>query len=113
MLAEPHGAEEIVDVPLHQRIFTDALGAGAQNYLVVHIGEVLNVLHLVADVFQIAAQHIKYDVAQSVSYVSRRIGSHAANVHFDRLTVGGNELVFLAGQGVVKLHIRSISWTAC
>ena len=94
-------------------MFTDALGARAQNYLVVHVGEVLDMLHLVSDVFQIAAQHIKYDVAQSVSHVSGGIGSHAANVHFDRLTVGRNELAFLAGQGVVKLHTRSISWTTC
>ena len=74
---------------------------GPLNDLVVHVGEILHVIHLVAQVFQIPAQNVEGNVTQGVANVGGGIGSDPADVHLDGLAVGGNELFCDAGEGVI------------
>ena len=74
------------------------------DYFVVNVCEVLDVLHLVADVLQVAAQDVEHHVAKGVADVGGRIRSNAADVHLDGIAVGGNKLFFPAGKRVVKSH---------
>ena len=39
------------------------------DYFVVHVGEVLNVVHLVADVLQVTTQNVENYVAKGVAYM--------------------------------------------
>ena len=92
-----HGLEEVFDVAFGQLAGFDTLLFGALYYLVVHVGEVLDVAHLEAQMLQVAAQHVEGDVAQGVADVGCGIGRHAADVHLDGVAVGWGELGGFAG----------------
>ena len=66
-----HGVEVIIDVFGNEFIFADAPLPGPLNYLVVDVGEILDVANLVPVVFQVATQRIEYHVAQSMADVRR------------------------------------------
>ena len=98
------GPVEIVDVLVGQRNGVDALLLGPLDNLVIHVGEVLDVLDRITQVLQVPAQNIESDVAQGVADVGSGIGGDAADVHLGGFPVRGRELMGLSGQGVVKPH---------
>ena len=105
MHAERVGVGEVlVDVFLCDLLARDALFVGALDDFVVHVGEVLHERHIVAAVFQIAAQHVKHDDRTRVADVDVVIHRGAAGVHAHLARLDGDELLFLHGHGVVKLH---------
>ena len=86
-----HRLEEVINELLGQFGGFDALFLGALDYLVVHVSEVLDVVHLEAHVLQVPAQHVEGDVAQGVADMGGRVGGDAADVHLDGVAVGGGE----------------------
>ena len=92
-----HGLEEVFNELLGQLGRFDALLLGPLDYLVVHVGEVLDVVHLEAQMLQIPAQHVEGDVAEGVADVGGGVGGDAADVHLDGVAVGGGELGGFAG----------------
>ena len=92
-----HRLEEVANELLGQLGGFNALFLGALDYLVVHVGEVLDVVHLETDMLQIPAQHVEGDVAQGVADVGGGIRSDAADIHLDGVAIGGGELGGFAG----------------
>ena len=92
-----HGREEVVNELLGQFGGFDALLLGPLDYLVVHVGKVLDVVHLKTEMFQIPAQHVEGDVAEGVADVGGRVRGDATDVHLDGVAVGGGELGGFAG----------------
>ena len=74
------------------------------NQLIVNIGDVGNIVHLIAAVFQIAAQGVKHDHRAGIADVDVVINRRAADV--DTVFTGSlrNKFLFLAGHGVKDLH---------
>ena len=93
--------EEVLNVPLGEFILADAGFLRPLDYLVVHIGKVLDMLDLVALVFQVAAEGVENDVAEGVADVGGRVRRHPTDVHLYGFAVGRNEVQFLAGKGIV------------
>ena len=61
------------------------------------VGDVADVAHLVADVHQIAVEHVEGDGRAGVAEVSVAIDGGAADVHADTAFVDGAEKFFLMG----------------
>ena len=99
-----HGSEVIADELLNECVLRHAALLGALDYLVVNVGEVLDVADAVALVFQVAPQGVEDDVAEGVPDMGSRVGGYAADVHFDFVGVGGDEGLNLPAQGVVEFH---------
>jgi hypothetical protein len=51
--------------------------------------------------FQIPAQRVERNVAEGVAHVGGGIRSHSADVHLDRLAVGGSEVLNISAEGVI------------
>ena len=91
----------LLDVAVCQsrRVFASLAARG--DDLVVHVGEVHDVTHLVALVFQVAADEIEHDRRHRVPDVCVRIDGGAANVHPHFAGFQGLERFFFTRQGVV------------
>ncbi len=77
----------------------------ADDGLVVDVGEVHDVVHLVAgDVLQRAAQHVHADEGAEVADVPARVDRQAARVHADGVVERRGKVLLLPGQGVVETH---------
>ena len=81
---------------------------GADDGLVVHVGEVHDVMHLVArDVFQRAAQHVHRHEGPEVADVTAGVDGQAAGIHAHRAVSHGRKLLLLPAEGVVETHSLS------
>ncbi len=89
---------------LSDRLHGGALLLTLLDELIVDIGDVGNVDHLVAPVFQIAAQGIEHDQRACVANVDIVVHGRAADI--DAVFTGHlrHEFFLLAGQGVEDLH---------
>ena len=96
-----HAAVKVINVLFGKVQSVYAPFLGPLDNLVVDVSEILDVPDVVPQVFQEPAQYVKGHVAKGVAHVSRRVGSHPADVHLDGVAVGGDELGNLSGQGVV------------
>ncbi len=78
---------------------------GADDRLVVDVGEVHDVVHLVAGhVLQRAAQHVHRHEGAEVADVPAGVDGQPARVHADGVVQRRGEVVLLPGQRVVKTH---------
>ena len=70
-----HRLEEVANELLGQLGGFNALFLGALDYLVVHVGEVLDMVHLETEMFQISSKHVEGggDVAQGMADVGRGV----------------------------------------
>ena len=99
-----HSAEIVADEFLRQRVGGYARFLGAADYLVVNVGEILDVPDFVPAVFQVAAQGVKNHIAEGVAHMGGRVRGDAAHVHLDQIAVGGDEFLDPAAQGAVEFH---------
>ena len=76
-----HLLVKALDVVLRQLAYAPVVSLGHLNDAVFDVSEVLHVMDLVIPVFQVAAQHVKYDVRKGVTYVARAVQVGAAYVH--------------------------------
>ena len=99
-----HVGAGAVDVDLGpvQRIHAVFVGGG--NDLVVHIRPVAHIGHIVALVFQIAADHIELQRLLGVADVGVGVGGDAAGVHPYLLVLYGLEFRLFPGKTVINLH---------
>ena len=72
--------------------------------LVINIGDVGDIVDLVAAVFQIAAQRIKDDHRARVADVDIVVNRRAADIDAVLALLLGDKFLFLAGHGVEDLH---------
>ena len=98
-----HLLVKALDVVLRQLAYAPVVSLGHLNDAVFDVSEVLHVMDLVIPVFQVAAQHVKYDVRKGVTYVARAVQVGAAYVH-GHLLPKGSEVTLFAGEGVVQPH---------
>ena len=73
---------------------------GGLNYLVVNIGEVLDVRDVVALVFKVAPHYVEHYGHHSVADVRGRVGRDAAHIHAN-FAVGSGESLLFAGECAV------------
>jgi hypothetical protein len=79
--------------------------AFASDGFVVHVGEVHDVVHLVAGhVLQRAAQHVHAHERPEVADMPARIDGQAAGVHPHGLSARRNKILLLPGEGVIETH---------
>ena len=71
---------------------------------VINVGDVGDVVDLVAAVFQVAAQGVEHDHRARVADVNIIINRRAADIDAIFALLLGGELLFLAGHGVEDLH---------
>ena len=98
--------EKLVGVLLGQRQRVDAAVEAALDDLVVNVGDVLDVVDVVAGVLEVAAQHVEDHVTHGVADVSVGVGGDAADVHLHGVSLG-LELILAAGEGAVEPHWAS------
>jgi len=72
--------------------------------LVINIGDVGDIVDLVAAVFQIAVQRVKDDHRARVADVDIVVNRRAADIDAVLALLLGDKLLFLAGHGVEDLH---------
>ena len=87
----------------------NALGVGGLDDLVVHVGEIGDVVDFVALVFQVAPHRIKEDHGAGIADMDQVVDRGAADVHphlsgFDRY-----EFLLGPAQSVIDLHAPSAS----
>ena len=75
------------------------------DYLVVDIGEVLNIENLVSAELKIPAERVEYAQGAGVSDVDKVVDRRTARVDFYGAGSDGLQLLFLSCHGVVDLHI--------
>ena len=75
------------------------------DYLVVNVGEVLNVEHLVSAELKVSAERVENAQRTGVADVDKVVDGRSACVDFYSAGSDGLQLLFLAGHGVVDLHI--------
>ncbi len=78
------------------------------NDLVVHVGDVHHVLHLVAALFEEAAQGVDHDEGAEVADVAVVVDRRPAGVHADQVVVQGMKLLDLRGQSIKKLKSHAV-----
>ena len=81
----------------------DAIARGIADDLVVHVGDVHDVLQLVAALLQEAPQRVDHDEGAEVADVAVVIHRGTAGVHADQVVFQWMKLLDLAGQGIEKL----------
>ena len=81
----------------------DAVARGIADDLVVHVGDVHDVLQLEAALLQKAAQRVDDDEGAEVADVAVVVHRGTAGVHADQVVFQRVELLDFAGQGVEKL----------
>ena len=72
--------------------------------LVINIGDVGDIVDLVAAVFQIAAQRVKDDHRARIADVDIVVNRRAADIDAVLALLLGDKFLFLAGHGVEDLH---------
>ena len=82
----------------------DALLLAFLDQLVVNIGDVGNVVDLVAAVFQVAAQRVKHDHRPGIADVDVVVDRGAADIDAVLARLLRDEFLLLAGHGVENLH---------
>ena len=82
----------------------DAVAGGVADDLVVHVGDVHDVLQLEAALLQKAPQRVDDDEGAEVADVSVVVDRGTAGVHADQVVFQWMELFDLAGQSVEKLN---------
>ena len=95
----------LLDITVSDDVEVHALFVGLVNHLVVNVGEVLDKLHLVAAVLKVATQQVEHDERARVADMEIVIHGRAAGIHFDLARRDRDELLLLAGQGVVQFHM--------
>ena len=93
-----------LDEAVAQLLDGDALLVGAADHLVVDIREVLDVLDLVALVFQIAAQRVEHDERARVADVEIVVDRRAAAVNAHLARLDGLEFLLAARLRIIDLH---------
>ena len=76
----------------------------AIDYLIVDIGEVLNIGDLVALVFKIASEHIEYADGTGVAYVNVVVNGGTACVNAEFALVQRDKFFFLSGESIINFH---------
>ena len=77
----------------------------ASDYFIVDIREILNELHIVAAIFEIAAQDIEDAQRAGVADVDIVIHGRAAGVHLDLARSYRDELFLFSCESVIDLHL--------
>ena len=80
------------------------LTGGAGDDFVVHVGEVADEGHIVAEIPQIAVQYVEHDGGTGMAYVAEVIRRDAAGVHAHPAGIERLEIFLAAGHGIIKLH---------
>ena len=88
--------EEGLGVFLGVLLHGDAIASGIANDLVVHVGDVHDVLQLVAALLQEAAQGVDDDEGAEVADVSVVVDRGTASVHADQVVFQRAEFLDLA-----------------
>ena len=105
----------LLNVPVRKLPIADAFLGGADDDLIVNVGEILNVVYIVAFELQISAQHVEYNGAEGMPNVAGGVGRDAAYVHL-HLLPGGRKFLLHAGKCAVQSHwmasIRATAWAA-
>ena len=89
------------DVFVGQIFGIHAFFVGAVDDLIVHIGEVLDISHIIAAVGKVAAHHIKGHDGTGVAQMDIVIGGGAADIHFDFSLFHGNKFFFFVSQCII------------
>ena len=85
-----HLGQERRHVPVPEGEIVLARLAGLAQHVVVHIGQVLNVANLVAEVLQVPMEDVEAQVGERVAEMAGVVGRDAAHVEADRS--GGRRL---------------------
>jgi hypothetical protein len=94
------------DVAIRVLAQRDARFLRRANRLVVHVGEVHDVVHGVAFLMtQGAPQDVQADECPEVADVTAGVHGQTARVHANRAAVGRGKLLIAASQGVVETHL--------
>ena len=72
-------------------------------HFIVHIGEILDKYHLVAELFKIASEHIENDKTAGVSYMYVIIHSGPADIHAN-FFIFYIKFFLASGKRIIKLH---------
>src|SRR5690606_16472693 len=83
----------------------DALGVGPVDDLVIDIGEVLDVVDLVASMLEVASDHVEQDVRHDVPDVRRLVYRDAADIHADLTGLDCLEGLDRSGESVVDRDV--------
>jgi hypothetical protein len=75
---------------------------GAAQQVIVDIGEVLDVLHPVAEILEVAMQDVEADVGEGVAQVAGVVGRDTADVQAHRLVAEWLERATLPGARIVE-----------
>ena len=91
----------------------DAVARGVADDLVVHVGDVHDVLQLVAALLQEAAQRVDDDEGAEVADVPVVVHRGTAGVHADQVVFQRMELLDFPGQSVEELKRHEPSLLRC
>ena len=96
-----------VDVSPGEIQGVDALLRGAGDDLVIHVGEIGDVLDLIALVAEVARNGVEDDYAAGVAHVDIVVDGDTAHVHPDLAGLNGSEFLHRIGESVVdtKYHL--------
>ena len=86
----------------------DAVARGVADDLVLDVGDVHDVLELVAALLQEAAQHVNRDEGAEVADVSVVVNRRPASVHADQVVFERMELFDFAGQSIKELKRHAL-----
>ena len=86
---------------LHCGIFL----VGSFYYLIVHVGEVLNVCHLISLVLKITSYRVKNNVGTRVSDMDIVIDRGAADIHFYLSGLHGHKFFLFSCKSIIDFHL--------
>ena len=81
-----------------------ALAVGTGNDFVVHVGKVAHEGHVVAEMTQIAVQHVEHHRGAGVADMTEIVGRNAAGVHAHLAGPARLEVFLAACHGIIQLH---------
>ena len=77
---------------------------GPVDYLVVHIGEILDIFYFVSSVLQIFPHGIKHHKRTGVSYMKIVIYRRPADIHLYLAFFDRHKFFFFSCEGIIDLH---------
>src|SRR5437773_10881209 len=95
---------KLFDIFLRDDFAADVIFLRSFNDLVIHVGEVPDVVDLVAAKSQISVDNIKGEEKTAMTERRRIVHGHTADIHFDLASLKGNELLLLTTEVVENCH---------
>src|SRR5436853_6427398 len=84
---------KLFDIFLRDDFAADVIFLRSFNDLVIHVGEVPDVVDLVAAKSQISVDNIKGEEKTAMTEMRRIVHGHTAEIHFYLTSIEGNELL--------------------